>query len=193
MHGSLKRVAGRLVNGAVVAALVAMLAGCTVVKPVPESADQKQLKALAITCESPFPLTQDCSNSSGAEKLIVIDEVRVEIAGSAAGDILLVESGNKVGEFVLDGVNALFNPFFLVAPQDIAASQGANDAYSAVTGVLDQSGISITRTHAVRGLFGLDVYGYVVELDGDGYSVLKNYALVEQSPVETNGGEREPR
>ena len=192
MRGSLKPVVDRLVKGAVVAALVAVLAGCAVVKPVPESADQKQIYALAMSCESHFPLTQDCSNLTGPEQLIVIDEVRVKVAGSAAGDIVLVESGNKAGEFAVDTVTGFFNPLFLVAPQNMVASQGANGAYSAVTEVLDQNGISITRVHAVRGGVGLDVYGYVLELGGDGYSVLKNYALVEQSPVETNGGEREP-
>ena len=187
VHGSLKRVAGRVVNGAAVATLVTLFFGCTVVKPVAESADQKQLKGMEITCESPFPLTQDCSNWSGAKKLIVIDEVRAAVAGSAAGDILLVQSGNKVGEAVLDTMHAAFNPLWILAPQSIMTSRGANDAYFAVKRLLDQNGISVKRTHAMRSLLGLTVLGYVVELDGDGYSVLRNYTLVEQSPVEANG------
>ena len=68
-------------------------------------------------------------------------------------------------------------------------SQGANTAYSAVKGVLDQSGIAVKRTQAVKGVFGLDILGYVIELDGDGYSVLKKYAPAQQSSVEENGEE----
>ncbi len=78
-------------------------------------------------------------------------------------------------------------PLWILAPQSIMTSRGANDAYFAVKRLLDQNGISVKRAHAMRSLLGLTVLGYVVELDGDGYSVLRNYALVEQSPVEANG------
>lgn len=100
------------------------------------------------TCRRPYSLTQDCSNWTGPKRAIEIYGIKANISGSSDG---------KVAFFILDG------------------SGSSEVCLEKVTSEFEKNNIKILRTIKLT-KWGA-VKGYFLELDGDGYSILKKYSL----------------
>jgi hypothetical protein len=69
----------------------------------------------------------------------------------------------------LDGVTGLFGEDY--------HSVASNESFLAVHRLLERNGVSIVRFRPIKSFQKID--GYVLELDCDGYSLLKRYTLKE--------------
>lgn len=111
-----------------------------------------QISALTTTCKKPYKLDQDCSSWSGAKRTIKINEKEIKVAGSTDGKIILIMDK----QFVPDDAR-LSSCFQLVKEKLLSNGIGIIKVTKLVTGKKD--------------------YGYILELNGDGYSILKNYTV----------------
>jgi hypothetical protein len=137
------------------------LAGCAATPPpVADAGASDDISTLSLSCKKPYALTQDCSGFSGAKRRISVDGFDVKVAGSAAGDVVLVMDAKLVA-------NSFSDFFTLNSPSH---SRAANDSYTAVRRVLDKAGIEVRRVRVLRSLGNID--GYVLELGGNGYAAL---------------------
>jgi len=132
----------------------------------PASAVDNYISALAVTCSRPYSLIQDCSNFSGAQREILIDGQKLKVAGTADGKVILVMNNNYMR-----------NELTLALTLGIAEnnSRESNDAMSAVEKLFSENGIGILKK--TRMGTRLTTVGYLLELDQDGYSLLKKYSV----------------
>ena len=147
----------RLLPGFVAAGLAAC---ATTPPPVADAGAADELSTLSLSCKKPYALTQDCSGLSGAKRRIAIDGFDVKVAGSAAGDVVLVMDAKLMANTFSDFLT-------LNSP---GHSRAANDSYTAVRQVLDKTGVEVRRVRVLRSLGNID--GYVLELGGNGYAAL---------------------
>jgi len=116
--------------------------------------DMQTFSGIAATCNNPFALSQDCSNWSGAKRKIKINGVEAKIAGSEDGKVVMV-----MGPSLFSG----------------SLSINADKALDETANVLKENGIAIKKVTGIT--LGKNIAGYFIELDGDGYKVLKKYSM----------------
>lgn len=138
--------------------LLASDLGLDVVVPQSEQVQKKgfdnypnTLSGGTLTCNKPYKFEQDCSFWSGAKRFIKIKERKIKVAGSDDGKIILVE------DKLFTNNESMFACFELVREE------------------LQSKGISVVKVIKVMTMNR--VWGCILELDGDGYSILKNYSV----------------
>ena len=141
-----------------------LAAGCATVNTVGSSGTEKSINTLLMTANRPYPFEQDCG-MSGAQRVINIDGTDVRVAGSADGRTVLVMDAHPIFNAFMQPPLMLNNPVH---------SEAVNDGCLAVQKVMDKNEIEVLLTRPVKSLGNID--GYVLELDGDGYSLLKSYS-----------------
>ncbi len=113
----------------------------------PAVAGAATISVASLSCKKPFVLERDCSSWSGPTRRIETRGVAIKVAGSADGrTIALMSPSAWKPRFPLEG-------------------------YAAVEAELRSHDIRI-RNITTIGTFGT-IQGYILELDGDGYSILK--------------------
>jgi hypothetical protein len=140
-------------------------AGCQASSGLPvvkEARGAKPINALLMTCNSPYKLTQDCSIWSGAKRPIDIGGREIKVAATADGKAVLVMDSLSLVEVVA-------GPY-----EPNVQSKRSNSAYVIIKKALEKQDISIHRVRPLR--IADEIQGYVLELSGDGYSVLKQYS-----------------
>jgi hypothetical protein len=145
----------------IVSSVVAM--GCASTAVV-EGADN-EISALSMSCKKPYVFTQDCSIWSGAKRTIELEGFAIKVAANEPGDVILVMDAHAFARSMLEGVS-------LNIGKD-HHSVASNNSFEAVRRVLASDGKSIIRFRPVTSFGNID--GYVLELDSDGYSLLKGY------------------
>ena len=110
-----------------------------------------ELSAISFACNKPYKIGQDCSIWGGAKRTIKIKERRIRVAGSDDGMIILVMDKSFADD------ESVFTCFELVREE------------------LLSKGISVLKV--VKMVTRGKVRGCILELDGDGYSILKNYSV----------------
>jgi len=143
----------------IVILVAALASGCAT---TPEVAETDEVVSTTLSKCSDYDLTQDCSYWSGAKRKIRIDEFEVRIAGSTAGDFILIMDANLAENVLSDDIR-------LRIGKD-KHSTYVNESYRVVEKRLGEHGISIVKTIRLGKVSEID--GYIIELDGDGYSVL---------------------
>jgi len=128
-----------------------------VTSTVSEAEESEPINMISMTCTKPYQLEQDCSIWSGATRSIVIDGFKVNVAGSKDGKVVLVMDAK------------LFSKIW-----SKKQSQASNNSFHAIKKALDEEKIEIIRVRPIKS-FG-DIYGYVLELAEDGYSILKKFS-----------------
>lgn len=146
--------------------IVGFIASCASAPSVKEENEADTLSSLRMSCGSPYPLTQDCSGWSGAKRKITIEGFDVKVAASADGKIILVMDAKLVANTAADMFSFTFN-----SPTH---SKASNNSFYAVRKVLDKEGVKIKRVRPLRSFGNVD--GYAVELESDGYTLLKKYS-----------------
>ncbi len=146
---------------------IVMLAGCARLASthtVYTSNKEEILSTFRVTCNSPYQLTQDCSNAMGARRTIRIADKKIKIAGAEDGKTVLIMDAHPIRNAALTGATLfLYN----------AQTDENNYSFFEVKSVLENNGIHILKVVPMYSTGSVD--GYFLELDGDGYSVLKQY------------------
>jgi len=110
------------------------------------------LHMLSMNCKKPFLLTQDCSTLFRSKRKIRINDEKVKISGSEDGKGILLMKKSLMFDFKGKALKNVLGP---------------------IKDILKDEGINITRVMKV--ISGTSLNGYYIELDGDGYSILKGY------------------
>lgn len=110
-----------------------------------------KISAFAVTCNKPYKIGQDCSIWWGATRRIKIKDKKIRVAGSDDGKIVLVE------DKIITNDESVFACFELVREE------------------LLSKGINIVKVTKLMNMG--EVKGCILELDGDGYSILKEYSV----------------
>lgn len=106
------------------------------------------INGVSMSCSKPYPLSQDCSGFSGAKHLVMLDGVKVKVAGTADGTVVLAMTSS------------------------LTPSRAECEAmYDRVVAVAARTGAATLKTEVVGA--GANVMGYVFTYDRDVYSVLK--------------------
>ena len=141
----------------------AIIMGCAST-PVVEGAED-EISTVSMSCKKPYILTQDCSAWSGAKRTIELEGFEIKVAANEAGDVILVMDAHPFSRSMLEAIS-------LNIGKD-HHSVASNNSFEAVRRVLAEDGRSIVRFRPVASFSNID--GYVLELDSDGYSLLKGY------------------
>ena len=142
-----------------------LLSGCATTPVANEAIGEDAISTLTMSCKEPYKLSQDCSSWSGAARKLTIDGFNVKVAGTEKGDVVLVMDANPFG-------NAMKEAFTLNLAKNYH-SESSNNSLEAIKKVLLNGGIQIFRVRPLFSMNGID--GYVLEISGDGYTLLKKY------------------
>ena len=112
------------------------------------AAGMASVSGLALTCNKPFVFDRDCSYWSGPKRRIKVRGLEVNVAGSADGRTVAA--------------------MYTLSTQ----SRIPTAVYDAVATELRSHGIEVRKVTAVSSLG--QTLGYILELDGDGYSILED-------------------
>jgi hypothetical protein len=153
----------------VLASCVIAISGCVNVPVSTEAIGQSPTKFTSLSCSSPFLFTQDCSKSEAlfGTRIIKIEKAEVAITATEDGKNLLMLDAHYV-KHQLATPPFVFNSFVV--------SNASNAGYSSIKTALETHGVHIVKASPVV-MFNSDIYGYVIELDTEGYSYLKKYTI----------------
>ncbi len=147
--------------------LVLSLNACATFGSYDRFKDVEKISTITFTCNRPYELTQDCSNIFGAEKKIVIKDLKLSIFGNREGNVVGVMTRSVwVSGFKKVSSIGLFND-----------NKMLHDALGEVEKVLKENSMNIKNKVLMKSFGTID--GFLLELDGDGYSVLKRYEVKE--------------
>ena len=104
-----------------------------------------------VVCGAPFNFTQSCNGFFGSSKKIQINDAKMRIAGSDDGKSVMVMKSSVL----------------------TLAFTSAGKTLDEIRQVLSENSISVLNVKAIK--YSNNLEGYIISLDGDGYSVLKNY------------------
>lgn len=139
--------------------LAAVACGCAT---TPEVAETDEVVSTTLSKCSDYDFTQDCSFWSGAKRKIQIDGFELRVAGSTAGDNILIMDAKLLKNVLSDGIR-------LNIGED-KHSTYVNESYRVIEKRLNDHDISILNTIRLGKVSEID--GYIIQLDGDGYSIL---------------------
>lgn len=149
--------------------ILLMIPGCSSQKILTDELGNEYIKTISMKCNKPYDLTQDCNNWAGASRKIVINDFDIKVAGSEDGKVVLVMDAHLFK-------NSLKSPFSLYSKSHTEAS---NNSFKSVSELFEQKGIKILRVLPLRSFENID--GYVMELNEDGYTILKEYSKKKDS------------
>jgi hypothetical protein len=126
------------------------------------------ISMFSLTCDYPYRIEQDCSSLSGAGREVDIDGYLMLIAGSIDGRhvLLMGNCHSLIAPTAETTVDSHLYDNIKIYQQDTCLNAAKQK--------LAQVNINIIKT--IRLLSGGQVAGYLLELDGDGYSVLKHFS-----------------
>jgi len=126
------------------------------------------VNALHVSCKKPYLLEQDCSNLRGAKRKIEINDYMCKIAASHDGTVILIMTSAKISEATEEE---------LKSPTSHLLTKANNTCFELITAELSRHNINILKKVKME-LYQVSypaTAGYFLELDGDGYSILKQY------------------
>lgn len=160
-----------LIKSLLVVVIIALfLSGCQKPDVVRDSKGVEPLTTVFVSCDRPYSLKQDCSFWEGASREITIGKWHLKIAGSADGRVVMVMPtiGDVIQAAATDG---MLEGLGLWTQEHNFVTWQANFYYRMIKRELNKKGITVTK--AIPLVTGRDVDGYILELDGDGYSMIK--------------------
>jgi hypothetical protein len=140
-----------------------------------EEALKASIPTHVLTCGTPYDLVQDCAIKpgwgdalvGGTERTIEINGQKIDIAGSKDGNVILIMPTQDFR----DGLEIIFYPESVELQ-----SKETNKCFEVVTSMLKDNNITVSRTMKVISSRG-QIDAYLIEIDGDGYSILKEYSI----------------
>jgi hypothetical protein len=128
------------------------------------------LRTRTVTCNHPYPIEQDCTDRfrmAIAQRKIVIKDIESKVAGSNDGKIILITGRPKFKSRLKDMVSLNLNEY---------SSMVTTESYELVRKELISKGFNIVKIIKLRDFGFGRTTGYIIEVDGDGYSALKPYS-----------------
>ena len=144
--------------------LTVFVSACATPQTVGDASSEDSINTVSMTCKKPYVLSQDCSIWSGATRTLDINGFKVKVGGSEDGKVVLVMDSKSVS-------NLLFKDVFTLTNQ--THSIASNNSYYAIKNILEEKNIKINKVRPLKS-FG-NINGYVLLLDEDGYTTLKEY------------------
>jgi hypothetical protein len=127
-----------------------------------------ETRYVGISCSEPYLLEQDCNSITGPTRKVELNGYKMKTAGSRDGKALMIALCT-CREKVVDreGVETVTD-----------GGVEITKCYAALKDELGRNNINIRRTthFLVQALFMSE--GYMLEMDGDGYSILKGYSVM---------------
>jgi len=123
-------------------------------QPDTETDKYERIHTLKVSCNKPYKLKNDCSLWSGAKRIVEINGIEFRLAATADGKVVLI-----MDRYWSSRNSAATNEFIL----------------STTTEILNNHNVHILKIIKVGTKKNTD--GYFLELDADGYSLLKPYTL----------------
>jgi hypothetical protein len=117
------------------------------------------IAAPALSCREPFDFVHDCQTVATPRRKIEIGTVSLRVAGSSDGTLVLLLAGPR-----------RWQDFSSTYYQTREYERRTNRALRAVEEELERHGVRILGVAAVAS--GKWLYAYVIETDGDAYSIL---------------------
>ncbi len=115
--------------------------------------------ATSLSCKKPYKLDQDCSIWTDAKRTIKIKEKEIKVAASADGKIILVR-GTKI----------------------VTDNERLSSCFQLVKGELLSNNVEILKV--IKFIFSKNQdYAYILVLNNDGYSILKNYTVEKEKEM----------
>jgi hypothetical protein len=149
---------------AVLYTLIIFIGGCAnkeiIQSYIPiEAQGEEIVDAITMGCNSPYTLKQDCDSWQGANRLIEIKTLKMRVASSQSGKLILIMSDTnecKYGSFHCSTV-------------------ANNRNFEVVKNLLHENNINILKViPVVRTEY---ISGYLIFVSKDGYSLIKEYTL----------------
>jgi hypothetical protein len=141
------------------------LAGCVAVPVVEQASHEAPINSANMSCSVPYALKQDCNASWGGGRILSIDGFDVAVTATDDGSTVVIFDAHPIQD-------TWHNPLIFNSPRLAKAS---NTSYQVVRDVLEQNGLRVVRAIPITMFF--DTSGYVLELDGNGYDVLKTFTV----------------
>ena len=117
--------------------------------------ESEPIDMLSATCGN-LKLTQDCSWYSGPNRKIMIGNKFLTVGADEEGKtVAVMQDKDKCGVFDLD-----------------CFTLGSNEAYKSVKDLYEKNDIVINSVTPMAS--GATIFGYLLKLDKDGYTILKN-------------------
>lgn len=160
----------------VIAATI-LLASCMLGTPenvVPEARNETVLSKYGVSCGKPAEYTQDCCLTV-ATRPITLDEVPFKIAGSEDGRHVRLTANYPISFMLRTGNPSKYDtykPMGISYLELFKSGEATNIAYRATKRELAKQGIQVVSATPAGDEFGT-LRQYLLEMDGDGYSVLK--------------------
>ena len=117
-----------------------------------------------VSCKKPYLLKQDCSSLKHARRKIEIDGYGCKISGSNDGTVILIKTPAKIREASEEELRS---------PTSHLLTKANNTCLELISRELTKHKISILKKVEIKSY--PETAGYFLELDGDGYSILKQY------------------
>ena len=147
--------------------LIFGLGACATYRNYDRFENVETISSIKVTCSRPYELTQDCSNTTGATKRIIVKDLKLSVFGNQGGDVVGVMTRSIWGSgFKKVSSIGLFNDNKLL-----------HDALGEVEKVLEQNSIGVEKKILMKSFGTID--GFFLELDGDGYSALEQFEVKE--------------
>lgn len=133
---------------------------------IPEEHFAESMRYSAASCNKPYDITQDCNFFTGAEREIELNGYKAKVAGSENGKVILIVGDGHLLNSMSDAFTLGYND---------SRTEPSKKALNFIKRKLQKEGIQIIKITKLMSRGGID--GYFLELDGDGYSILKKYSL----------------
>lgn len=127
-----------------------LLTACVSNPPVlvPDSVNNDSISAIGMTCGSPHKLSQDCSGLSGPTKKISISGIKMKVAGTSDGTVIVMFGTSSISPNM----------------------QEINTSYELIKRALVANKIGIVKTTPV--ISSNILFGYAIETDKPAYKLI---------------------
>lgn len=124
------------------------------------------IQMLFATCSNPYKLDQDCSSFWGAKRELFVDNLYMHVAGATDGKHVLLMWCNSTPSVSETTADSKISENTKWLPQEVCLN--------ALKKKWAEKNVQVLKTTSV--LDGGYIRGYFLELDGDGYSILKQFS-----------------
>ncbi len=137
-----------------------------------EKRRNETLRAAQVTCNKPYKLDQDCNSIVGARRSVEVNGFHMKIAGSGDGKVVLLMGSchsHKDVKLDLSRNPTEDDPSYVPAEMSSCFDAAKNEFAASNINILKISKL-VNNGY---------INGYILHLDGDGYSILKQHTLDE--------------
>jgi len=144
-----------MIRSSLVLIMAVSLTACVSNPPVlvPDALNSKSISGISMSCSSPYELSNDCSGLSGPTKKIAISGVKMKVAGTDDGKVIMMFGYSSLSPNM----------------------QEINTGYEMIKRELVTNNITIVKVKPV--VSSNILFGYALETDKPSYDVLSQFGI----------------